>query len=190
MATLEIRASHGFPNWGKILSKDLWNMWAPKEISFQIGVTSWKKIMTKANRSTCLFPLFVWPYIDLIGLLKRCYIGLGIYFSGQLVVLCCQILYVKFILKCILLYLFNFHTIYCVEVSFNTSLCFFFVLVTITIPNVRLLYCFDVCFSFFTYKYALPSLFVHHSLLLGFFHLETFLIIIFCLMLNLFFSFC
>ena len=52
MATLEIRASHGFPNWGKILSKDLWNMWAPKEISFQIGVTSWKKIMTKANRST------------------------------------------------------------------------------------------------------------------------------------------
>lgn len=140
--------------------------------------------------STCLFPLFVWPYIDLIGLLKRCYIGLGIYFSGQLVVLCCQILYVKFILKCILLYLFNFHTIYCVEVSFNTSLCFFFVLVTITIPNVRLLYCFDVCFSFFTYKYALPSLFVHHSLLLGFFHLETFLIIIFCLMLNLFFSFC
>ena len=71
-----------------------------------------------------------------------------------------------------IVYLSNFHTIYCANMFFNSFPCFLFVFITGTIPFVILRYCFDVLSFLFAYKYELPFLFIHYFLLFFFWFLS------------------
>lgn len=99
------------------------------------------------------------------------------------------VFHIELDLKTRIVYLSNFHTIYCANMFFNSFPCFLFVFITGTIPFVILRYCFDVLSFLFAYKYELPFLFIHYFLLFfffGFFLSETSLLLSFYLVFNLF----